>query len=295
MNTEIDVVIVSYNSRATLRDCVESVRNIPGVTVTVVDNASSDGSLDVIKDLSVRRVASARNRGFAFACNLGMEFGKAPLVLFLNPDARIEPVALERLAAVLASEPDVGVVGPLLLEEGAPTPSVRGAQTVGSTWAQALFLHRFLPRARWANETLRHPAADHGMSYQDWLPGACLLGRRDLLERLAGFDEGFFLYCEDMDLCARVREANFAVRYESGAIAWHQGGRSAPRTTLLATFARSRIRYAWLHAGPVSAFAQHFAIALGALTHVLVNVGRPAHALGHAAAFRAALRRGGVR
>ena len=287
MKPEIDVVIVSYNSRATLRNCVEPIVAMPGVTVTVVDNASPDALLDAIDDLPVQRLEARYNGGFAFACNLGMALGRAPLVLFLNPDARIEPAELERLAAVLASEPGVGIVGPRSLEiTGELSPSLRRVQDAGSTWAQALFLHRVLPWAKWANETIWQPAAHERVAYPDWLPGACLLGRRDLLERLGGFDEGFFLYCEDMDLCTRVWAAGYAVRFEPHAVARHHGGRSAPRTSLFATFARSRIRYARLHAGPVSAFVQHGGLAVGALTHVLVNAGRPGHALGHAAALR---------
>ena len=290
MKPKIDVVIVGYNSCATLRDCVEPIVAMPGVTVTVVDNASPDGSLEAIADQPVRRLEARRNGGFAFACNLGMALGRAPRVLVLNPDARIEPAELERLAAVLASEPGVGIVGPRLLDStGKLEPSLSRAQDVGSTWAQALVLHRLLPRAKWAND-VRQPAAHERVAYPDWLPGACVL-RRDLLERLGGVDDGFLLYCEDMDLCTRVRAAGYAVRYEPLAIARNLGGRSAPRRSLFATFARNRIRHGRLHAGPVSAFVQHVGLAAGALTHMLVNVGRPAHALGHAAAVRATLGR----
>ena len=113
----------------------------------------------------------------------------------------------------------------------------------------------------------------------------------DALERLGGFDEGFFLYCEDMDLCARVRAAGHRVRFEPGATARHEGGHSAPRTSLYAVLARSRMRFARIHAGRVSASVQRAGLAVGALTHVVAAAGRPAHRRGHAAALRALLGR----
>ena len=132
----------------------------PASASTVVDNASPDRSLEVVADLPVQAIDSGRNGGFAFGCNLGMAAGNAPLVLFLNPDARIDAEGLERLAAVLEAEPDVAIVGPRLLEDGDRlVPSMRRFQRTGSTWAQALFLHRVLRRAAWANEIVRDPAA----------------------------------------------------------------------------------------------------------------------------------------
>jgi N-acetylglucosaminyl-diphospho-decaprenol L-rhamnosyltransferase len=114
VDRRIDVVVVSYNSRDTLRDCVEPLVGLPGVSVTVVDNASPDRSLEAIADLPVQAIDSGRNGGFAFGCNLGMAAGSAPFVLFLNPDARIDASGLDVLAAALEAEPAVAIVGPRL-------------------------------------------------------------------------------------------------------------------------------------------------------------------------------------
>jgi N-acetylglucosaminyl-diphospho-decaprenol L-rhamnosyltransferase len=287
----IDAVVVSYNSRDTLRAAVEPLLALPGVAVTVVDNASTDGSLSSIVDLPVRAIDSGRNGGFGFGCNLGMHAGSAPLVLFINPDARIAAQGLDRLAAVLAAEPSVGLVGPRLCEEdGTLIPSMRRYQRLGSTWAQALFLHRVIRRAPWANEIIHDEAAYATAAAPEWLSGACMLVRRDVLEALGGFDEGFFLYCEDMDLCRRVRAAGHEVRYEPGAVARHEGGHSAPRTSLFAVLARSRTRFARKHSGLVVASLTRLGLGVHALTHTLAAVSRPAHARGNAAALRAVLR-----
>jgi GT2 family glycosyltransferase len=288
----IDAVVVSYNSRDTLRDCVEPLIALPGVAVTVVDNASPDDSLAVVADLPVRAIQSGRNAGFGAGCNLGMAAGSAPLVLFINPDARIEAADLERLVAVLDAEPDVCLVGPRLLDgDGQIIPSVRRYQRTASAWAQALFLHRLLPRAEWANEIDGAPEVYDRVVYPEWISGAAMLGRRPALEAAGGFDEGFFLYCEDMDLCARLSAAGGRIRYEPGATVHHVGGHSAPRSGLLPVLIRSRIRYARKHGGRLGRALQHAALVTEALTHMVTAVRRPAHARGHAAALRAGLSR----
>src|SRR5947209_1566903 len=111
----VDVVVVSYESREHLRRCVEPLAGTPGVAVVVVDNASTDGSLDTVSDLPLRALALDRNGGFASGCNAGWRVGEAPSVLFLNPDAALDPASLERLGAVLDADPGVGAVGPRIV------------------------------------------------------------------------------------------------------------------------------------------------------------------------------------
>ncbi|HEY4093907.1 MAG TPA: glycosyltransferase family 2 protein [Baekduia sp.] len=290
MPTAIDIVVVSYNSSATLRDCVAPLAGVPGLTVTVVDNCSTDGAPQTVADLPVRVVAAERNGGFGYGCNRGAEAGDAPLVLFLNPDARIAPKGVARMAEVLAGEPGVAIVGPRLVEaDGTMVPSMRRFQRAGSSWAQALFLHRLARDARWANEIVKDPAAYAAPASPEWLSGACMLVRREVLSALGGFDEGFFLYCEDMDLCTRARAAGHAVRFTPDVTVQHAGGQSAPRSSLYPVLAASRRRYARKHAGRLSAASQHAALAVHAATHVATAVRRPQAARGHAAAFRAML------
>jgi hypothetical protein len=109
--------------------------------------------------------------------------------------------------------------------------------------------------------------------------------RRDLLEALGGFDEGFFMYCEDKDLCRRIRAAGYDVRFEPEAVARHEGGASAPRASLLPVLAESRVRYARKHSGRVTAAAERAGVGLGALTHMVVSKGGRAARSGHASAL----------
>ena len=109
----VDVVVVAYNSRQRLRACVEPLVGVPGVSIFVVDNACPERSFEVVEELAgVRVIHMPRNGGFAYGCNRGWRAGRSELVLFLNPDARLEAAALARLAHVLQIDPAAGVVGP---------------------------------------------------------------------------------------------------------------------------------------------------------------------------------------
>jgi GT2 family glycosyltransferase len=286
----VDVVVVSYNSRDELRGCVEPLTRIEDVYVIVVDNASSDGSLEVIDDLPLQRIALTQNGGFGHGCNAGWHAGRSPYVLFLNPDARIDSEALDRLVAVLERSPEVGAVAPRINhDDGTLDYSLRRFPRLRSTYARALFLHRIFPRAAWTDELIREPEVYAQPGTPDWVSGACILARRAVLEELGGFDEGFFMYCEDIDLCRRIQDAGHELCYEPTAVVTHIGGASAPRTSLLPVLSESRLRYAGKHLSAPAALLERLGIALEALTHVVVSSGGRAARAGHGRALKVAL------
>jgi N-acetylglucosaminyl-diphospho-decaprenol L-rhamnosyltransferase len=287
---EIDIVVVSYNSRETLRTCVASASEARSARIFVVDNASTDGSLASIADLDVVVLAREENEGFATACNHGWRVGTAPYVLFLNPDAQIDGESIHALAGALAARPSAGIVAPKILgSDGSLQFSQRRFPTIRSTFSQALFLHRLFPQADWSDEVVRAARAYETESSPDWVSGACLVIRRSLLESIGGWDDSFFLYSEDTDLCRRVRAAGFDVLYVPAATAVHVGGQSAPRANLLPLLAESRVRYARKHERARRAFLQRMGVALSALSHLLVARRQSVRA-GHARALRTALR-----
>jgi N-acetylglucosaminyl-diphospho-decaprenol L-rhamnosyltransferase len=144
-------------------------------------------------------------------------------------------------------------------------------------------------RAAWANEIVKDPALYTAPAAPEWLSGACMLVRREVFEALGGFDDGFFLYCEDMDICTRARAAGHAVLFTPAVEVHHAGGQSAPRTSLYPVLAASRRRYASKHASRVSAASQHLALAVHAVTHVVAAARRPQAARGHWEALRTTL------
>lgn len=287
----VDVVVVAYNSPGTLRACVEPLAGAAGVSVTVVDNASPADEAQAVAGLPVRLVDAGRNGGFGFGCNVGAREGSAPFILLLNPDARLAPEDLDCLVALLEHNPGVGIVGPRILDlDGSTAFSQRRFPSTRSTFAQAFFLHRFWPRAVWTDELIRRPEAYDGPAAPDWVSGACLLIRREAYERLGGMDEGFFLYGEDMDLCARVRDSGLDIRYEPAAVARHVGGASAPSGSLLHVLATSRVRYAAKHRGWLAARTEAIGVALGAATHAVASVRQASVWKGQLRALRTALR-----
>jgi N-acetylglucosaminyl-diphospho-decaprenol L-rhamnosyltransferase len=288
----IDVVVVSYNSRDRLRACVESLLGLDDVHVIVVDNASPDHSLDAVRDLPLSAIQLPRNGGFAHGVNAGWRSGSAAYVLLLNPDARIDGASLEALASVLDTQPAVGAAAPKIVhDDGSLDFSQRRFPRLRSTYAQALFLHRLLPRATWTDELDRDEASYDSQGRPDWVSGACILLRRSVLEAIGGLDEGYFMYVEDIDLCRQVRQVGYELVFEPKAVVEHEGGASAPRAELLPVLAASRLRYAAKYRSRAGALLERAGIALGAATHAaLGRGGQPARA-GHVAALRVALGR----
>ena len=288
----VDAVVVSYNSRELLRGCVEPLAADSRTRVVVVDNASPDRSLEAIEGLDVLRVARDSNSGFARACNEGWRLTSAPFVLFLNPDARLASEHVRRLIAVLEAEEAVAVVGPRIVDfDGTLVHSQRRFLDVISVWTEALLLHHLVPKAAWTDGTVRRAEAYAIAGSPDWISGACLLVRRATLEQLGGFDETFFMYCEDQDLCRRVRGLGFDVRYEPAAVAEHAGGASAPRAETFRILVQSRRRYLAKYNGGVALAFARIGLAVGESVRLVVSRGGFRDRAGHLEGLRAALAR----
>lgn len=295
--SDVDVVVVAYRSGDHLRRAVEALVAVPGVQVIVVDNACPDSSYREVEDLAVEVVHAKANDGFAAGCNIGIAASGAPLVLLLNPDASIDGDDLARLRSALIADPEIGAAAPRIMQaDGTLAWSLRRFPRARSTLAQAVYLHRLAPRSAWADEVIRDEAVYTRPGDVEWASGAALLVRRSLLEQLGGLDEGFFLYCEDMDLCRRIQLAGFRVVFEPGAVARHVGGASSSsRGPLLTVLAASRVRYAKIHRGRAAAACERAGIALGALTHLPTALVRPGLARGQLGALGVSLGAGRAR
>jgi len=259
---EVEIVIVNWNSRSLLRECVVALDRstiAERLSVCIVDNASTDGSADGLGTERVRAtlLRNSENRGFAAACNQGARIGQAPLIFFLNPDVRIEPDTVERAVNYL-TEPcnsRVGILGIQLLDaNGTVWRSCARAPTMTMLLLRTMFLDRLCPQlvfphflAEWDHRDTR-PV--------DQVMGAALMIRRPLFEKLGGFDERFFVYYEDVDLCEAARKSGWNVTHFAGARAIHVGGGTtqAVRDRRLAYEIRSRLEYAAKHHGRTAAF-----------------------------------------
>lgn len=206
----LDVVIVTHNSAEHLPEALAALP--PGVRVIVVDNASTDDSARLAADAGAEVVRGEVNAGFAAGANRGARLGDAEHILFLNPDAVIDGVNLDRLLAVMAAEPDTAVVSPRIRRPDGRDQRARWPfPTPTQAWREALGLGR----------VGRRPPAGAG-----FVIGACVLVRRATFEALHGFDERFWLYGEEADLCRRAIDAGWRVRLVDDAVADHVAGAS---------------------------------------------------------------------
>lgn len=257
----IAVIVVNFNAGPHLRRCLRSAAaDLEGRdwSALVVDNASSDGSAKTVEDLPRTRViANAENRGFGAAINQAVRLTHARWLWLLNPDCVVEPGAFARLEAVLHAHADCAIAAPQLLNaDGSIQASARGepSAATGLFGRHGLFA-RLFPRASMTRRNLQAEdlsAAGQTSAVVDWVMGAAMLVRREAFDAAGGFDERYFLYWEDADLCRRLRDRGLTTRYVPGARVLHPGGVSAASRPAFATraFHRSAYLYYATHVVP---------------------------------------------
>jgi N-acetylglucosaminyl-diphospho-decaprenol L-rhamnosyltransferase len=282
---DVDVVVVAYRSAAHLRACVEPLAGAAGLHVIVVDNACPERSPSLVSDLPLEIVEMGFNAGFGAGCNAGARRGRGKAILFLNPDARIAPTDVLRLARRLSRDSFAGACGPRITDaSGRTSLTMRRLPRLKTAFAEAFFVHHLIPRAAWASEIVR-TGYDKRMA-AEWLSGAVLCVRRAAFEQVEGFDERFFLYCEDTDLCFKLRRAGYHVWYEPSVFASHEGGASAPSPGQASLKAAARMTFAGIHAGRARYLGFRLASALYEFVRLPIALARsPAHFRGRATAL----------
>jgi GT2 family glycosyltransferase len=254
--TDLSVIVVNWNTCRLLEACLQSVeaaRQDLTVDVLVVDNGSTDGSLELVRERFPRDelIANASNRGYAAANNQAVERAGGRYLLLLNSDAEVETAALRTLVAYADDHAEAGVIGPKLLNpDGTLQPSGGRFPTPASTVASLLGLNRLTGRPRYGT----------GRNYSvpaevDEVSGAAMLIRREVIDQVGGLDEGFAWGYEDVDYCLRVRRAGWRVHYVPDARVMHHWGgtqRLAPAPTILKAIAGRR-RYFEKHYGRLTA------------------------------------------
>jgi GT2 family glycosyltransferase len=262
----VSAILVNYNAGAELGVALESIadelRGQPWEAV-VVDNASSDGSTAVVASFApqTRLLQNMQNVGFARAVNQGLAVSGGSLVLIMNPDCRLAPGAFAALRDGLDASSVCAIAGPRILN---PDGSVQGSARGDPDMLTGLFgrttsLRRLLPGLAVSKRNVVADEAATGASGSvvvDWVSGACMLARREALAAVQGFDERYFLYWEDADLCRRLRGRGYHVRYVPAATAIHRVGHSSrtARSASIRAFHESAYLYYRTHvASPRSA------------------------------------------
>ena len=235
----LSIVIASYNARPDLERCLESLHASPPRApheIIVVDNGSTDGSADAARKWPAIRVVEQReNLGFAHANNVGIRAGSGENLLLLNSDTIVPAGAIDRMLEILDAHPGVAVVGPRLVD--------------GNGRAELSFGRMITPFAELRQKRLARSGLVDALTrrehYPDWVSGACLLVRRADAEAVGLLDERFFMYTEDVDFCASIRERGRRILFTPEAEIVHLRGRSAaavPAATRKA-YHRSRLAF----------------------------------------------------
>lgn len=278
---DLSIAIVSYNTRVLTLDCLRSVFESTLTTrfeVIVVDNDSKDATVEVIRTSypTVHLIGNHENRGFAKGINQALAVSTGRYLLMLNSDTRVQRKALDRMVVCLDGDPEIGAVGcKQRTEDGRlyrscfPFPSIR------DHLVHASFLQKCAPV--WQKTLAARQTIDCTKSQDvDWINGACLMVRTDLMRACGGLDEGYFMYFEDVDLCRAFHRRGYRIRHLADVDIVHLIGRSGERdrTRLNLVWEFSRIRYVERHFPPLKRFIMKMWIALGALVRLLGAIGR---------------------
>jgi N-acetylglucosaminyl-diphospho-decaprenol L-rhamnosyltransferase len=244
------IVVVNFESGSLLARGVASLEGEGPAELVVVDNGSTDGSVRELRQRypGVAVVDPGRNLGYGAAANRGVAATGSELILVCNPDLSVKSGALPEMVKVLDSDPTVAVVGPLIrTPEGERYPSARQFPSMIDAAGHAM-LGQFSAQNPF---TRAYQHADLALEIDtvtpvDWVSGACFLVRRTAFEQVGGFDEQYFMYLEEVDLCWRLGKAGWKVVYAPAAVVTHQQGASTNRHPyrMILEHHRSLLRFA---------------------------------------------------
>jgi len=245
----VAAVVVNYNAAPHLVACVQSLVDEGAGPIVVVDNASVDASREVLagSGLPARFLPAGRNLGYGAGANLGTGVTESELVLVCNADVVLMPGVVTALSQALEEDPRRAIAGPRIEDmEGRLYPSARTFPALGDAVGHA-FLGMIAPGNRWSTR-YKMLGWDHATRTEvDWVSGACFLARRDALGQLGGFDESYFMYSEDVDLCWRAWKAGWKVVYEPAGTIRHIQGASTDHHPyrMIAEHHRALLRFAY--------------------------------------------------
>jgi len=229
---DVSIIIVSYNSTEEILANIESIeKNIQSLKyeILVVNNYAGDNRLSsALKAKSkVRIIEAGANLGFGRANNLGLKEAKGKYILFVNPDV-IFQTDISQLTGMLENDHEIGLIGPLTYGgNGRILPSCKEYPGVKNFISYNFFLNSLFPRIKWWGNFPMKYFNFSGTREVDWISGAFMLGRKSVIERVNGFDGDFFMYCEDTDLCWRLKKSGYKIIFSDKASIIHNAGHAA--------------------------------------------------------------------
>lgn len=230
---DISIVIVSFNTRELLRQCLlsamEECASIKS-EIIVIDNASKDKSAEMVKESfpTVKLIQNQVNLGFAAANNLGFRQARGEFIVLLNSDAFLHKGSLKLALRRIEGNPTAGLGGGRLIgRDGSWQPSARMFPSILNDFLHLSGLAAKYPDSHFFGRADRTWASAQESTETDWVPGAFAIARREVLEKVGFFDERFFLYYEEVDLCQRIKQAGYSIWYWADVVITHLGGESS--------------------------------------------------------------------
>lgn len=267
---DLSIIIVNWNTCRELRHCLQSVEcdNTGNMEVIVVDNASSDGSREMVAGEfpSVRLISNKSNAGFAKGSNIGIRESRGKYVLLLNPDSEVQPGAFDAVIRFGDENPQAGIFGLKVLNaDGTIQHSCRKSPTVGAIVFRNSILGRLFPNNPYTREYLMASWDHNKVAEIDWVSGAALVMRRELIDDIGILDERFYMYCEDMDLGYRARQNGWKVLFFPGAVVMHAKGKSSDKdpNRMIIEHHKSMYRYFMKHNADKSSILMKIAVPAG--------------------------------
>ncbi len=264
MNMDLSIVIVNWNAKDYLKKCVASIyedaTNL-SFEIIIVDNASSDGSVEMVKFEfpKVRLINNSSNSGFGIANNIGIKESIGRYILFLNPDTLVLPDCLKKLMGFLDKNASAGAVGPKIINpDGSIQVScARNTPGLWSEFFELTYFNYLFPKVRLFNRQYLGTGEYDTDKEVDLLSGSCMMVRRSVLDEIGLFDPSFFIYGEDIDLLYRIKKAGWKVWYLYSARLVHFGGESTKQVPEKKVFHNLRSKYLFLkkHFGRTKAAA----------------------------------------
>lgn len=234
--TDISTVIVNWNTKALLLDCIRTILDMAlehTVEIIVVDNASTDGSAAAVAQEfpEVTVIRNRKNEGFAKANNVGIRAAQGKYVCLINSDVKLLDGCLDSMCGYMDEHPHVGILGPRILNKDLSLQISCGEfPSVWTTFTQALMLDKVFPRSRLCRTRFMNDFDHERIRDVEVLSGCFLMVRREALEKVGLLDERFFIYKEDVDWCKRFHDAHWLARFYPTAEAIHYGGASSSVT-----------------------------------------------------------------
>jgi GT2 family glycosyltransferase len=265
----LSIIIVSWNTRQDLLRCLASITANPPARpfeVLVFDNASADGSAEAVAAQypQVRLEVGPENLGFARANNRAASRAQGRFWLLLNPDTVVHPGAVDVLVRYLASHPQVAAVGPRLVNpDGSLQSSIERLPTIYNEWWRLLHLDHLYPISKYPQSTL----ASHRPQRVEVLAGACLLLKREAVEAGGLFDEEYFVYSEEIDLCDRLYHEGWELHWVPEAVVTHLGGQSTRQIAdrMFIELYRNKVKFFRKRRGQISAWLYKLVLLQAAL------------------------------